>query len=57
MEALISPSIEWAVADLVQPGQSESGDRSVVLPTGEGGLAAVAQRRIHAWSGAAATAS
>jgi hypothetical protein len=41
MEALITPPIAWAVADLAQPGQSESGDRSVVLSTAEGGLVAV----------------
>lgn len=40
MEALITPPIEWAVAELVQPGQVESGDRALVLATGESGLVA-----------------
>src|SRR2546421_507933 len=54
MEALISPSIEWAVADLVQPGQSESGDRSVILPTGEGVLVAVVDGLGHGAEAASA---
>ncbi len=29
METLISSAIEWAVAELAQPGQSESGDRGI----------------------------
>jgi hypothetical protein len=41
METLISAPIEWAVAELAQPGQSESGDRHLVLPTPDGGLVAV----------------
>ena len=54
MEALITPALEWAVADLVQPGQSESGDRSVVLPTGEGGLVAVVDGLGHGAEAASA---
>jgi len=41
METLINAPIEWAVAELAQPGQSESGDRHLVLPTPDGGLVAV----------------
>jgi serine/threonine protein phosphatase PrpC len=41
METLIGLRIEWAVAELAQPGQSESGDRHLVLPTMDGGLVAV----------------
>jgi phosphoserine phosphatase RsbX len=54
MEALITPALEWAVADLVQPGQSESGDRSVVLATGEGGLVAVVDGLGHGAEAASA---
>jgi len=41
MAALTIPSIKWAVAGLVQPGQNESGDRHLVLSTADGGLVAV----------------
>ena len=41
MEALITPAIEWAVAEAVRPGQSESGDRYLALSTGDGALVAV----------------
>lgn len=54
MEALITPSIEWAVADLVQPGQSESGDRYLVLSTADGGLVAVVDGLGHGAEAASA---
>jgi len=54
MEALITPSIEWAVAELVQLGQSESGDRYVVLPSADGGLAAVVDGLGHGAEAASA---
>ncbi len=41
METLINPPIEWAVAERVQPGQSESGDRHLARSTRDGGLVAV----------------
>jgi len=41
MEALITPSIDWAAAALAQPGQRESGDRHLVLSPPDGGLVAV----------------
>jgi len=54
MEAVITASIEWAVAGLVQPGQSESGDRYVVLPTTDGGLVAVVDGLGHGAEAASA---
>jgi hypothetical protein len=58
MAALIAPALDWAVADLTQPGQRESGDRGVVLPTAEGWLAAVVDGLGHgAEAASAATAA
>jgi serine phosphatase RsbU (regulator of sigma subunit) len=54
MAALITPSIEWAVAELAQPGQSESGDRYLVLSTGDGGLVAVVDGLGHGAEAASA---
>jgi len=54
METLISTLIEWAVADLPQPGQSESGDRHLVLSTADGGLAAVVDGLGHGAEAASA---
>jgi len=54
METLISPRIEWAVAELAQPGQSESGDRHLVLSTMEGGLVAVVDGLGHGADAASA---
>ena len=54
METLISPPIEWAVADLPQPGQSESGDRHLVLSTADGGLVAVVDGLGHGAEAASA---
>src|SRR5437870_5426114 len=41
METVSTGVIEWAVAELVLPGQTESGDRCLVTATSEGGLVAV----------------
>jgi phosphoserine phosphatase RsbX len=41
METLRSGSIEWAVAERPQIGQSESGDRYLALATADGALVAV----------------
>jgi hypothetical protein len=41
METVSAGLIEWAVAELVLPGQTESGDRSLVTPTPDGWLVAV----------------
>src|SRR2546429_7812580 len=41
METVSTGVIEWAVAELVLPGQTESGDRCLVTVTLEGGLVAV----------------
>ena len=54
METLISPRIEWAVAELAQPGQSESGDRHLVLSTMDGGLVAVVDGMGHGADAASA---
>jgi serine/threonine protein phosphatase PrpC len=54
METLISAPIEWAVADLPQPGQSESGDRHLVLSTANGGLVAVVDGLGHGAEAASA---
>jgi len=54
METLISAPIEWAVADLPQPGQSESGDRHLVLSTADGGLVAVVDGLGHGAEAASA---
>ena len=54
METLISPRIEWAVAELAQPGQSESGDRHLVLSTMDGGLVAVVDGLGHGAEAASA---
>src|SRR5213594_2382462 len=54
METLINPSIEWAVAELVQRGQSESGDRHLVLSTVDGGLVAVVDGLGHGAEAASA---
>jgi phosphoserine phosphatase RsbX len=54
METLIKPALEWAVAELVQPGQSESGDRHLVLSTINGGLVAVVDGLGHGAEAASA---
>jgi phosphoserine phosphatase RsbX len=54
METLISPRIEWAVAELAQPGQSESGDRHLVISTTHGGLVAVVDGLGHGADAASA---
>jgi len=41
METVSAGLLEWGVAELVLPGQTESGDRYLVTPTPEGGLVAV----------------
>jgi phosphoserine phosphatase RsbX len=41
METVSTGLIEWAVAELVLPGQTESGDRYLVTPTPDGALVAV----------------
>ena len=41
METVSTGLIEWAVAELVLPGQTESGDRCLVTPTPDGALVAV----------------
>jgi phosphoserine phosphatase RsbX len=57
MAAVITPALDWAVADLAQPGQRESGDRSVVLPTAEGWLAAAVDGLGHGAEAASAAAA
>jgi phosphoserine phosphatase RsbX len=54
METLISARIEWAVAELAQPGQSESGDRHLVISTADGGLVAVVDGLGHGADAASA---
>lgn len=54
METLISAPIEWAVAELPQPGQSESGDRHLVLSSPAGGLVAVVDGLGHGAEAASA---
>src|SRR6266566_7052570 len=54
METLINAPIEWAVAELAQQGQSESGDRHLVLPTPDGGLVAVVDGLGHGAEAASA---
>jgi len=41
MEAISTGLLEWAVAELVLPGQTESGDRGLVTATSGGSLVAV----------------
>ena len=41
METVSTGLIDWAVAELVLPGQTESGDRYLVTPTPDGALVAV----------------
>jgi serine/threonine protein phosphatase PrpC len=41
MEAVRTGLIEWAVAEVTQAGQTESGDRYLVTPTPDGALVAV----------------
>jgi serine phosphatase RsbU (regulator of sigma subunit) len=41
METVSAGVIEWAVAEVVLPGQTESGDRGLVTPTADGVLVAV----------------
>src|SRR5438094_2245862 len=41
MEAVSTGVSEWAVAEVVLPGQTESGDRCLVTAPSEGGLVAV----------------
>ena len=41
METVSAGLLEWGVAELILPGQTESGDRYLVTPTPEGGLVAV----------------
>jgi phosphoserine phosphatase RsbX len=57
MAAVITPALDWAVADLAQPGQRESGDRSVVLPTADGWLAAAVDGLGHGAEAASAAAA
>lgn len=52
----MTPALDWAVADLAHPGQRESGDRSVVLPTANGWLAAVVDGLGHGAEAASAAA-
>jgi negative regulator of sigma-B (phosphoserine phosphatase) len=54
METLIKPPIEWAVAELAQPGQSESGDRYLAVATADGGLVAVVDGLGHGAEAASA---
>jgi phosphoserine phosphatase RsbX len=54
METLINPSLDWAVAELAQPGQSESGDRHLILSTPDGGLVAVVDGLGHGAEAASA---
>jgi serine/threonine protein phosphatase PrpC len=54
METLIGSSIEWAVADRIQPGQSESGDRHLVLSTADRALVAVVDGLGHGAAAASA---
>ena len=54
METLINLPIGWAVAELTQPGQSESGDRHLVLSTPDGGLVAVVDGLGHGAEAASA---
>jgi phosphoserine phosphatase RsbX len=54
METLISPRIEWGVAEQAQPGQSESGDRHLVISTTDGGLVAVVDGLGHGADAASA---
>src|SRR5262245_150410 len=56
MAAVITPALDWAVADLARPGQRESGDRSVVLPTADGWLAAAVDGLGHGAEAASAAA-
>ena len=41
METVSTGLLEWAVAEQVLPGQTESGDRYLITPTPDGGLVAV----------------
>jgi len=41
METVSAGLLEWGVAELILPGQAESGDRYLVTPTPDGGLVAV----------------
>jgi len=54
METLIKPPIEWAVAELAQRGQSESGDRYLALATPDAGLVAVVDGLGHGAEAASA---
>jgi negative regulator of sigma-B (phosphoserine phosphatase) len=54
MATLINAPIEWALAELAQPGQSESGDRHLVLSTPAGGLVAVVDGLGHGAEAASA---
>jgi phosphoserine phosphatase RsbX len=56
MAAVITAALDWAVADLARPGQRQSGDRSVVLPTADGCLAAVVDGLGHGAEAASAAA-
>jgi len=47
METVSTGVIEWAVAELVLPGQTESGDLHLVTPTPDGVLVAVVDGRGH----------
>jgi hypothetical protein len=40
VETVSTGPIEWAVAELLLPGQTESGDRYLVTPTPDGALVA-----------------
>jgi negative regulator of sigma-B (phosphoserine phosphatase) len=54
METLIKPPIEWAVAELAQRGQSESGDCYLALSTPDVGLVAVVDGLGHGAEAASA---
>ena len=54
MATLIKPPIEWAVAELAQQGQSESGDRYLALSTADGGLVAAVDGLGHGAEAASA---
>jgi phosphoserine phosphatase RsbX len=54
METLITPPIEWAVAERAQRGQSESGDRYFALSTPDAGLVAVVDGLGHGAEAASA---
>jgi len=54
VETLIKPPIEWAVAELAQRGERESGDCYLALSTPDGGLVAVVDGLGHGAEAASA---